>query len=331
MRILLTGSSGWLGQTLAPRLRALGHMVIGLDPVAVAAYPAGRLDCRPRPRPARDRRQSASRRSSTAARCTSPTSSGAPREDFIDVNIRGTFNLLEEAVANGVGRFVFTSTTSLMISEAIRAGLAGGAAARGVAYRGNGPRAAQHLWRHQALGRASLPALSPAVRAAGHRAAHRAVLPRRRRHGARDRAVGREHQGQRIPVPPPRPSRMRPRPMSSRWRRRPTIGFDTFIISAPTPFSPDDCEAADRRCAERRWRATSRTIRASMRARAGPCSGRSTASTTPRGPGRGWAFVCRTGFADVLAGWRESRPIVGDLASRLERRGGLSQRRRQSP
>ena len=51
-----------------------------------------------------------------------------PREDFIEVNIRGTFNLLEEAVANGVGRFVFTSTTSLMISEAIRAGLAGGAA-----------------------------------------------------------------------------------------------------------------------------------------------------------------------------------------------------------
>src|SRR5262249_58797105 len=50
------------------------------------------------------------------------------REDFIDVNIRGTFNLLEEAVANGVGRFVFTSTTSLMISEAIRAGAAGGAA-----------------------------------------------------------------------------------------------------------------------------------------------------------------------------------------------------------
>ncbi|SDJ63065.1 NAD-dependent epimerase/dehydratase family protein [Mesorhizobium muleiense] len=33
MRILLTGSSGWLGSALAPRLRALGHDVIGLDPV----------------------------------------------------------------------------------------------------------------------------------------------------------------------------------------------------------------------------------------------------------------------------------------------------------
>ncbi|MBS0409829.1 MAG: NAD(P)-dependent oxidoreductase, partial [Proteobacteria bacterium] len=33
MRILLTGSSGWLGRTLTPRLRALGHEVTGFDPV----------------------------------------------------------------------------------------------------------------------------------------------------------------------------------------------------------------------------------------------------------------------------------------------------------
>src|ERR1044072_7904965 len=31
MRILLTGSSGWLGRFLAPRLRGEGHQVIGLD------------------------------------------------------------------------------------------------------------------------------------------------------------------------------------------------------------------------------------------------------------------------------------------------------------
>jgi len=33
MRILVTGSSGWLGQTLVPRLKTGGHTVIGLDPV----------------------------------------------------------------------------------------------------------------------------------------------------------------------------------------------------------------------------------------------------------------------------------------------------------
>src|SRR6185369_15878737 len=31
MHILLTGSSGWLGRFLAPRLRAAGHVVTGLD------------------------------------------------------------------------------------------------------------------------------------------------------------------------------------------------------------------------------------------------------------------------------------------------------------
>ena len=31
MRVLLTGSSGWLGRFLAPRLRAAGHVAIGLD------------------------------------------------------------------------------------------------------------------------------------------------------------------------------------------------------------------------------------------------------------------------------------------------------------
>src|SRR6185295_2631498 len=32
MNILVTGSSGWLGQTLVPRLRRDGHTVVGLDP-----------------------------------------------------------------------------------------------------------------------------------------------------------------------------------------------------------------------------------------------------------------------------------------------------------
>ena len=31
MHVLLTGSSGWLGRFLAPRLRAAGHRVSGLD------------------------------------------------------------------------------------------------------------------------------------------------------------------------------------------------------------------------------------------------------------------------------------------------------------
>jgi len=40
---------------------------------------------------------------------------------------RGTLNLLEAAVAAHFERFVFTSTTSLMVSALVRAGLDGGA------------------------------------------------------------------------------------------------------------------------------------------------------------------------------------------------------------
>ena len=43
-----------------------------------------------------------------------------PSQTFVDVNVSGTLNLLEAACAAGHDRFVFTSTTSLMISEAVR-------------------------------------------------------------------------------------------------------------------------------------------------------------------------------------------------------------------
>jgi UDP-glucose 4-epimerase len=43
-----------------------------------------------------------------------------PATAFIDVNVTGTLNLLATAVAAGHDRFVFTSTTSLMISQDIR-------------------------------------------------------------------------------------------------------------------------------------------------------------------------------------------------------------------
>ncbi|WP_066655842.1 MULTISPECIES: NAD-dependent epimerase/dehydratase family protein [unclassified Sphingomonas] len=119
MRILLTGSSGWLGRFLAPMLRAEGHHVTGLD-VAPGTHTdviASVAD------PAAIDRIFAEHRIETVIHggaLHKPDIARYPKQAFVDVNVTGTLNLLEAAVAAGHDRFVFTSTTSLMISQAIR-------------------------------------------------------------------------------------------------------------------------------------------------------------------------------------------------------------------
>jgi nucleoside-diphosphate-sugar epimerase len=118
MRVLLTGSSGWLGRFLAPRLRAAGHVAIGLDiaPGADTDVVGSVAE-----------RSVVERAFSThgieavvhAAALHKPDIARYPAAVFVDTNVNGTLNLLEAAVAAGHDRFVFTSTTSLMISQDI--------------------------------------------------------------------------------------------------------------------------------------------------------------------------------------------------------------------
>jgi UDP-glucose 4-epimerase len=126
MKILVTGSSGWLGQTLVPRLRGLGHIVVGLDPERGATTDVmGSVVDRALVRSTiRDNRIDAIVH---AAARHKPHIATHDNSEFVAVNVQGTLNLLEEAVDADVGRFVFTSTTSLMISQKIRNGKAGGA------------------------------------------------------------------------------------------------------------------------------------------------------------------------------------------------------------
>jgi len=119
MRVLLTGSSGWLGRHLAPRLMADGHEVIGID-VAPGAHTTILGSVAERDVIAQGFSGGVDAVIHAAA-LHKPDFVRYPAQTFVDVNVTGTLHLLEAAVAAGCSRFVFTSTTSLMISQAIRA------------------------------------------------------------------------------------------------------------------------------------------------------------------------------------------------------------------
>ncbi|MFZ5781143.1 MAG: NAD-dependent epimerase/dehydratase family protein [Pseudomonadota bacterium] len=128
MNVLVTGSSGWLGRTLVPRLVHEGHRVIGLDPEpGPGTDVVGSVVDRGLVR--QILRDHAVEAIVHAAARHKPHIATHDNAEFVAVNVQGTLNLLEEAVAPGsrVDRFVFTSTTSLMISQRIRDGKAGGA------------------------------------------------------------------------------------------------------------------------------------------------------------------------------------------------------------
>ena len=127
MRILLTGSSGWLGIHLAPRLMQLGHEVTGLD---VAPGKHTNIVGSVADRSLVDMVFADHRIEAVihAGALHKPDIARYPAQAFVDVNVTGTLNLLEAAARAGHDRFVFTSTTSLMISDQVRAGKSGGAA-----------------------------------------------------------------------------------------------------------------------------------------------------------------------------------------------------------
>jgi UDP-glucose 4-epimerase len=108
-KVLVTGSSGHLGEALVRVLRDGGYEVTGIDA---------------RPMPYTTVVGSVADRAVVrgciagagavlhTATLHKPHVGSHPKQAFVDTNVTGTLTLLEEAVAAGVGSFVFTSTTS---------------------------------------------------------------------------------------------------------------------------------------------------------------------------------------------------------------------------
>lgn len=109
MRILVTGSAGHLGEALMRRLRETPHEALGVD-VLASPFTTHVGSIADRALVARCLRGvDAVLHTATLHKPHVGTHSA---QDFVDTNITGTLNLLEEAAAGQVGAFVFTSTTS---------------------------------------------------------------------------------------------------------------------------------------------------------------------------------------------------------------------------
>ena len=110
MRVLVTGSAGHLGEALVRTLQGAQYEVLGLDLL---------------PSPYTSHVGSITNRSFVertlrgvqvvfhAATLHKPHVATHSPQDFVDTNLTGTLNLLEESAAAGIESFVFTSTTSV--------------------------------------------------------------------------------------------------------------------------------------------------------------------------------------------------------------------------
>ncbi len=110
MKILVTGSAGHLGEALMRTLRGTSDEPVGLDikPSPFTDHIGSVTD-----RPCVRRCLRGIDAVVHAATLHKPHIGTHARQDFVDTNITGTLNLLEEALAAGVSRFVYTSTTSV--------------------------------------------------------------------------------------------------------------------------------------------------------------------------------------------------------------------------
>jgi UDP-glucose 4-epimerase len=109
VRILVTGSSGHLGEALVRVLRSEGDEVVGLDLVASPTTTVvGSIADRTVVRGAMEGIEAVIH----AATLHEPHLRRHERADFVATNVTGTLNVLEASVEAGVATFVFTSTTS---------------------------------------------------------------------------------------------------------------------------------------------------------------------------------------------------------------------------
>jgi UDP-glucose 4-epimerase len=235
--ILVTGSSGYLGQALIPALRARGQRVVGLDPVpGPSTDVVGTVADRATITRVMDEHDVGS--VIHAGALHKPQVATHSRQAFVDVNVSGTLNLLEETVAHGADRFVLTSTTSVTITGAHRRGNIERAQWIAEDFGPLAPRnvygvtklAAEHVARmfHEIHGLPVVVLRTSRFFPEEDDAAH--TYPQ-----AQDNAKLNELLFRRLALEDVVSGHV------LAWERAPELGYELFLLSALTPFVPEDC------------------------------------------------------------------------------------------
>jgi nucleoside-diphosphate-sugar epimerase len=157
---------------------------------------------------------------------------------FVDVNVTGTLNLLKAAVAWGHDRFVFTSTTSLMISRSIREELGETAVWLDEASGPLEPRNIYGITKHAAEGLCRLYHVERGLNCVVLRTAR--FFPENddtRRDLSGPNLKANEFLHRRLTVEDAAAAHV------AALEHAPSLGFDIFVISAPTPFARAESEA----------------------------------------------------------------------------------------
>jgi nucleoside-diphosphate-sugar epimerase len=302
MRVLLTGSSGWLGRFLAPRLRQAGHAVIGLDvvPGAETQVIGSVADAALIERVFAEHGVEAVIH---AGALHKPDIARFPAQAFIDVNVTGTLNLLEAAAGAGHDRFVFTSTTSLMISQAIRQEASDAAVWLD---EDTGPLAPRNIYGVTKLAAEGLCRL--------HHLEHglNCIVLRTSRFFPEDDDTLTDLPGPNLKANEFLNRRLTVEDVAEAHilalERAPEIGFGAFIVSAPPPFSRDDAQAlkTDAAAVIERYFPGAAALYAEHGWRLPASIGR---VYDPGRAERVLGFRCQTGFAQVLEALRAGRPM----------------------
>jgi UDP-glucose 4-epimerase len=216
--------------------------------------------------------------------------------------VQGTLNLLEESAAPGsrVDRFIFTSTTSLMISKDIRAGRAGGATKAEWITEAMAPLLPRNIYGVTKLSAEQLCRLFHELHGLP------VVILRTARFFPEDddmahamvqsepNAKANEFLFRRLTVEDATESHV------VALNKAPELGFDTFIVCARTPFTREDCEQLihDAPTVVARYFPRYRDLYARLGWTMFPSIDRVYDSTKAA---KRLGFVCRTGFAEKLA------------------------------